>query len=102
VATVQAPRGDKAARQPLGRGDERRSGAQLPVTADANDPVCAFHGKRRSEHRCLVCSLCFKDLTPGECSYQPDGSQVDVRVPCAEHEQAMLIKIAQQRNGPST
>lgn len=58
------------------------------------DPVCVFHGKRRSEHACLVCTLCFKDLTPAECSYLPDGSQVDVCVPCAEAEQAELIKRA--------
>jgi len=28
------------------------------------DPVCAFHGKRASEHFCLYCCLCFETLAP--------------------------------------
>ncbi len=31
------------------------------------DPVCIFHGKRRSEHECLVCCICFKNLTVETC-----------------------------------
>lgn len=61
------------------------------------DPVCLFHGKKHSEHeggRCLYCCLCFKPLEPSECSYLPNGEQVDVCVPCAEEEQAMLVAIA--------
>lgn len=59
------------------------------------DPVCLIHGKRRSEHECLYCCLCFRSLTREECSYLPNGSQVDICVPCAEDEQAILIEIAQ-------
>ena len=62
------------------------------------DPVCLVHGKRQSEHECLYCCLCFKSLTKDECSYLPDGTQQDVCVPCAEAEQAMLVKLAQERH----
>lgn len=58
------------------------------------DPVCIFHGKRMSEHDCLYCGLCFKDLTPAECSYLPNGDRVDVCIPCAEDEQKQLIRLA--------
>lgn len=60
------------------------------------DPVCVIHGKRRSEHECLYCCLCFKDLAPEKCSYLPNGTQVDVCVPCAEAEQAVLIDLARR------
>lgn len=58
------------------------------------DPVCLVHGLRRSEHVCLYCQLCYKSLTVEECSYLPDGTQHDVCVPCATHEQEMLIRAA--------
>ena len=54
------------------------------------DPVCAFHGKRWSEHetgRCMYCCLCFKSLTVEECHVLPDGSCEDVCNECAELEQ---------------
>jgi hypothetical protein len=60
------------------------------------DPVCAMHGKRWSEHeggRCLYCCQCFKSLTPEECSVLPDGSRVDVCVPCALREAEMIALI---------
>lgn len=58
------------------------------------DPVCLFHGKRRSEHECLYCCLCFKTLTRDECSYLPDGTQQDVCVPCAEQEREYGMGLA--------
>lgn len=58
------------------------------------DPVCAIHGKRRSEHRCLYCCLCFRSLEPGECAYRPNGDREDVCVPCAEREQATTQALA--------
>jgi hypothetical protein len=42
------------------------------------DPVCLFHGKRRSEHRCLYCCICFWPLTPEECAVDSDGQKWDV------------------------
>lgn len=59
------------------------------------DPVCLFHGKRHSEHHCLYCCLCFKTLTPEECSVDEDGVKWDVCVECAEYEKA-----AAQKNQP--
>lgn len=50
------------------------------------DPVCVFHGKKMSEHNCLYCCLCFKNLTPDECNVRPDGNREDVCVKCAEEE----------------
>jgi hypothetical protein len=53
------------------------------------DPVCAFHGKRWSEHeggRCLYCCICFDPLTPEECHVDEAGDRWDVCVPCAEAE----------------
>jgi len=52
------------------------------------DPVCAFHGRKQSEHRCLVCCLCFRDLTAAECHQQPDGAREDVCKKCAVKERA--------------
>jgi hypothetical protein len=50
------------------------------------DPVCVIHGKRRSEHDCLYCCLCFKTLTVEECHVLPDGTREDVCVDCATEE----------------
>ena len=50
------------------------------------DPVCILHGKRRSEHVCLYCCLCFKDLTPETCWADEDGQKWDICVECGEHE----------------
>ena len=54
------------------------------------DPVCAFHGKRRSEHICLYCCLCFDPLTPEQCSINAEGEREDVCVPCAKFEAKQL------------
>ena len=50
------------------------------------DPICVFHGLRRSEHLCLYCCLCFKTMTPEECDRLPSGERRDVCVECAENE----------------
>lgn len=50
------------------------------------DPVCIAHGKKKSEHACLICCLCFKSLTHEECSFLPSGTRTNVCVPCAEME----------------
>lgn len=50
------------------------------------DPVCLMHGKKMSEHICLYCCLCYKDLTPETCNVRADGKREDVCVPCAERE----------------
>lgn len=45
------------------------------------DPVCAFHGKKWSEHeggRCLYCCICYKPLTPDECVVNTAGEKWDV------------------------
>lgn len=52
----------------------------------AIDPVCAFHGKRRSEHICLYCCLCFETLTPDECWADEDGQKWDLCIPCGRKE----------------
>ncbi len=52
----------------------------------ALDPVCIIHGKKRSEHVCLYCCLCFKILTPEECHELPDRTREDVCVACADLE----------------
>jgi hypothetical protein len=50
------------------------------------DPVCLIHGRRKSEHECLYCCLCFKSLTREECNVREDGTLEDVCVPCARLE----------------
>lgn len=50
------------------------------------DPTCLIHGLKKSEHLCLYCCLCFKSLTPDECSRDDDGIAQDVCVPCWEEE----------------
>lgn len=50
------------------------------------DPVCTFHGKKMSEHICLYCCLCFKDLTPEQCSVNSKGKKEDICIECAERE----------------
>lgn len=40
------------------------------------DPVCAIHGKRLSEHKCLYCCLCFASLTPDQCITRSNGTRV--------------------------
>ena len=68
------------------------------MSAPLIDPVCLIHGKRRSEHDCLYCALCFKSLTPEECSYLPNGKQQDVCVPCAEAEQETMASLTSGAN----
>lgn len=53
---------------------------------DKFDPVCLIHMKKRSEHDCLYCCLCFKSITPDECHIRHDGSREDVCLPCAKEE----------------
>lgn len=56
------------------------------------EPVCVFHGKRKSEHLCLFCCLCFTDLTKdGQPDWNrihqlPDGDYEDVCNDCAKLE----------------
>lgn len=50
------------------------------------DPVCVFHGKRASEHACLYCCLCFRDLTPEECWEDEQGQKWDVCQACKAQE----------------
>ena len=50
------------------------------------DPICILHAKKMSEHVCLYCCLCFKDLTPEECHIREDGRKEDVCEECAERE----------------
>jgi len=50
------------------------------------DPVCLIHGKKKSEHVCLYCCLCFKSLTLEECNINKEGHREDVCVECAEEE----------------
>lgn len=50
------------------------------------DPVCAFHGKRKSEHLCLYCCLCFKDLTADICFKDKDGQKWDMCQECGERD----------------
>lgn len=56
------------------------------------DPVCLFHGLKRSEHYCLYCCLCFKTLTVEECHIRDDGQREDVCNECAEAE-ALVISM---------
>ena len=53
------------------------------------DPYCIFHGRKRSEHFCLVCAICYRDLTIEECHILPDGSPEDVCNACAAREEAV-------------
>lgn len=50
------------------------------------DPVCIMHGKRWSQHDCLYCCICFKDLTIEECHELSDGTKEDVCNECAAKE----------------
>jgi hypothetical protein len=50
------------------------------------DPVCAFHGMRWSEHVCMYCCLCFKDLSWDDSNVLADGTREDVCRECAEME----------------
>lgn len=61
------------------------------------DPVCAFHGLRRSEHNCLYCCLCFETLTPEECAVI-DGERWDMCVSCAEEEEAVRSEVERSRS----
>jgi hypothetical protein len=56
------------------------------------DPVCLLHGKKLSEHICLYCCLCFKDLTSEECHVTEDGKKEDVCNDCAKLEREMMEK----------
>lgn len=53
------------------------------------DPVCLVHGKRRSEHLCLYCCLCFNPLTPETCHVNDEGKKEDVCEDCVEMERLM-------------
>ena len=54
------------------------------------DPVCLLHGLRQSEHLCLFCCLCFRDLTLDECHVRDDGEREVVCNDCAANEQSSL------------
>lgn len=48
--------------------------------------TCIFHGRKIDEHQCLVCCLCFRDLTIDECNILPNGQHEDVCKDCAKKE----------------
>lgn len=50
------------------------------------DPVCLVHGKKMSEHDCLYCCLCFKPLTPEQCTMGTSGFKEDVCAECRTEE----------------
>jgi hypothetical protein len=50
------------------------------------DPVCILHGKKKSEHVCLFCCICFCDLTPETCHTLEDGTKEDICEACALSE----------------
>jgi len=55
------------------------------------DPVCAFHGKRRSEHVCLYCCLCFCNLTPEACWVDGEGQKWDICIECGDAQLAAQL-----------
>lgn len=56
------------------------------------DPFCLIHGKKMSEHTCLYCCLCFRDLKPEDCNVRDDGKKEDVCIPCADAEKQFAAK----------
>lgn len=50
--------------------------------ADPIDPVCLIHLKRRSEHECLYCALCYSSMTPDECWVDENGIRWNVHDEC--------------------
>ena len=62
------------------------------INVEKIDPTCLMHGKKMSEHTCLYCCLCYKDLTLEECNVTRDGKREDVCVSCAKREQEEMIK----------
>lgn len=58
--------------------------------------MCLFHGKRRSQHECLYCCLCFKSLTRDECAVI-DGEKWDVCQECAAAEAAARAALREER-----
>ena len=56
------------------------------------DPFCLIHGKKMSEHVCLYCCLCYKNLTLEECNVRADGKREDVCVLCAKQEAEEMKK----------
>ena len=68
-----------------GADDARR--AKESVGERMIDPTCVFHGKKRSEHLCLTCCLCYIDLTLEECWEDEEGYKHDVCIPCRKREE---------------
>jgi hypothetical protein len=59
------------------------------LAGDPIDPVCAFHGKRRSEHengQCLYCPLCFRSDDGYEKWVDEQGQAWDLCRECGEAE----------------
>lgn len=56
------------------------------------DPVCTMHGRKLSEHLCLYCCLCFRDLTIEECYVDREGIKWDMCKDCAEMEKRIQIQ----------
>lgn len=63
----------------------------MPHPKQPIDPVCLFHGKKASEHDCLYCSLCYKEIRYDQCNVLPDGERENVCVPCAEEEHERFL-----------
>lgn len=51
------------------------------------DPVCLLHCKKKSEHHCLYCCICFKTLVPEECWVDEKGQRWDICKECGEEEE---------------
>ena len=57
---------------------------------DKLDWTCLTHGKKMSEHLCLYCCMCFKSLTPEECTPDEKGQKWDICQSCYDKEQKAL------------
>jgi len=60
------------------------------MTRPMIDPVCLAHGLPKSTHQCIMCCLCYKELTVEECHLLPDGSREDVCNDCAALEEQVM------------
>lgn len=56
----------------------------------SNYPYCLAHGLLRSEHWCVQCAICFKDLKSEEECYldKETGERWDMCHECAAEEEA--------------
>lgn len=67
------------------------------MTIPINNLVCLFHALPKGSHRCVVCVLCYMDLSDEEAWIDSNGVKWDICRPCRTDELKVMNGLSRER-----